>query len=153
MIVTENNIRDIIGKTPIKTDSANVKGEVHCDKLTAKNADISEKVTADDAVFKTLTINKDDNPNIYLNPFSYIKPHKNTPIASPKNLVIWHTFEKLNWYLFSNLFIYTASHIFSYEVEIKIDQVIAINVITILFDTNAITYPKNLIPNFIVTVT
>ena len=28
MIVTENNIRDIIGKTPIKTDSANVKGEV-----------------------------------------------------------------------------------------------------------------------------
>lgn len=65
---------------------------------------------------------------------------------------MWHIFEKLNWYLFSSLFIYIASHMFSYAVDINKDHVIAIKVIIILFDINAITYAKNLIPNFIVIV-
>ena len=41
---------------------------------------------------------------------------------------------------------------FSYDVEINIDHVIAIKEITILFDIKAITYAKNLIPNFMVIV-
>ena len=69
-------------------------------------------------------------------------PHKNTPIASPRNLIMWHIFEKLNWYLFSSLFIYIASHMFSYAVDINKDHVIAIKVILILFDINAIKYAK-----------
>ena len=70
---------------------------------------------------------------MYLSPISYIIPQRNTPIDSPKNLIIWHIFEKLNWYLFSSLFIYTASQIFSYAVDIKIDQDIAIIIINKLF--------------------
>ena len=62
MIVTENNIRDIIGKTPIKTDSANVKGEVHCEKLSAAHADIEEEIKADFADLNAIAVDKDNGP-------------------------------------------------------------------------------------------
>ena len=99
-----------------------------------------------------ITINNADNPNIYLNPRSYIIPHKKVPIASPREPTIYLKFVYANCLLCSILLIYGASVIFSYAVEINNDQVIAHIIIKILLDKKANKYPKNLIPNLMVIV-
>ena len=57
MIVTENNINDIIGKTPIITDDLTVNGQINCEKVNASQEIKSNgEITSANAVFDTLYV-------------------------------------------------------------------------------------------------